>query len=193
MNIATNGSASVEIASRSAVRSTANGSRVTTEMRANGRLAVASSSDVRKSLKNGTGHDMKQALILCTGNSCRSQMAEGLWQLLGKGKWQAYSAGSRPTGKVHPLAIRAMKEIGIDIADFRSKPISEFENRPIDLAITVCDNAREDCPVYPAARSYLHWPFDDPADAQGTDEEKLVEFRRVRDEIRDRIERYLTE
>lgn len=136
---------------------------------------------------------MKQVLILCTGNSCRSQMAEGLWNALGAGRWRAASAGSRPTGTVHALAIRAMQEIGIDLAAARSKSVDEFENQPFDVAITVCDNARDACPLFPTAKDYLHWPFHDPADAQGTEEERLVVFRKVRDEIRDRIRNYLND
>ncbi|MDZ4686589.1 MAG: arsenate reductase ArsC [Planctomycetaceae bacterium] len=133
----------------------------------------------------------KRVLILCTGNSCRSQMAEALWQSLGAGAWQAHSAGSKPTGKVHPLAVRVMKEIGIDIANFRSKSVAEFGAQPFDVAITVCDNAREACPIYPTAKSYLHWPFDDPADAAGTETEQLMVFRRVRDEIGTKIRNWL--
>jgi arsenate reductase len=130
---------------------------------------------------------MKRVLILCTGNSCRSQMAEALWQSVGT-SWEAHSAGSRPAGYVHPLAVEAMGELGIDIASFRSKHVDEFNGQPFDLVVTVCDNAREACPIFPAATT-LHWPFDDPADATGDDRIKV--FRRVRDEIRDRIQRYL--
>ena len=120
-------------------------------------------------------------------------MAEGLWQTLGGGAWEAQSAGSKPTGRVHPLAISAMKEIGIDISEFRSKHVSVFEGRPFDIAVTVCGNARESCPIFPSARSYQHWPFDDPADATGSEEEQLIEFRRVRDEIREQIKKYLAQ
>ncbi|MHC2069618.1 arsenate reductase ArsC [Bremerella sp. T1] len=134
---------------------------------------------------------MKRVLILCTGNSCRSQMAEGLWNELGKGEWDAYSAGSRPSGYVHPLAIRAMKEIGLDIAGYESKQAADFQHQPFDLVITVCDNAKEDCPIYPEAKETLHWPFEDPADATGSDDEKMVTFRRIRDEIKDRIAEHL--
>ncbi|MCA9247101.1 MAG: arsenate reductase ArsC [Planctomycetales bacterium] len=134
---------------------------------------------------------MKRVLILCTGNSCRSQMAEALWQSLGAGNWQADSAGSNPAGYVHPLAIAAMQEIGLDIAANQSKSLDAFRDQTIDLVVTVCDNAREACPVFPGAGESLHWPFDDPAYATGGDEEKMSEFRRVRDEIRAKIAGYL--
>ena len=134
---------------------------------------------------------MKRVLILCTGNSCRSQMAEALWADLGSGQWEAHSAGSKPSGYVHPLAIVAMQELGIDISEYQSKSASEFEQQPFDLVVTVCDNAKEACPVYPHAKQMLHWPFDDPADATGTDEEKLPTFRRVREEIKTKIAEFL--
>lgn len=133
----------------------------------------------------------KRALILCTGNSCRSQMAEALWESLGSGEWQSESAGSKPSGYVHPLAIRAMQELDIDISTYTSKSLDQFQNEPFDLVITVCDNAKEACPVFPSVRQTLHWPFDDPADATGTEDEQMVFFRRVRDEIKHRIESYL--
>lgn len=134
---------------------------------------------------------MKRVLILCTGNSCRSQMAEALWQSLGGGKWQADSAGSRPSGYVHPLAIRALDELGLNIAQNESKSVNLFQGQSFELVITVCDNAKESCPVFPGASQTLHWPFDDPADATGSDDEKMVFFRRVRDEIHQRIRDYL--
>lgn len=134
---------------------------------------------------------MKKALILCTGNSCRSQMAEALWNDLGGGDWQADSAGSHPSGYVHPLAIKAIAELGLDIANGRSQSVTEFDGESYDLAITVCDNARESCPVFPNAAETLHWPFDDPAHAEGSEEEQMVVFRRVRDEIREKITGFL--
>jgi len=133
----------------------------------------------------------KRVLILCTGNSCRSQMAEELWNMLGRGEWEAHSAGSKPAGYVHPLAIRAMGELDADLSAHRSKSLDEFAGQPFDLVVTVCDNARESCPVFPGAAETLHWPFDDPADATGSDDEKMTTFRRVRDEIRDRIRTFL--
>ncbi|ADG67726.1 Protein-tyrosine phosphatase, low molecular weight [Planctopirus limnophila DSM 3776] len=134
---------------------------------------------------------MKRVLILCTGNSCRSQMAEGLWNTLGQPTWEAVSAGSRPAGYVHPLAVRAMGELGIDISNLVSKSVAPYQNENFDLVVTVCDNAKEACPVFPGAKLTLHWPFADPAHAEGNDEEKMVMFRRVRDEIRDTISGYL--
>ncbi len=137
------------------------------------------------------GENMKKVLILCTGNSCRSQMAEALWESLGGGAWRAESAGSKPSGYVHPLAIRAMQEIDIDISANESKSLAQFEREDFDLVVTVCDNAQEACPVFPGAKETLHWPFDDPADATGSDEEQMPVFRRVRDEIREKIAAYL--
>lgn len=134
---------------------------------------------------------MKRVLILCTGNSCRSQMAEALWEHSGKGLWESESAGSKPSGYVHPLAIRAMQELGIDISSHQSKSLQQFRDQSFDLVVTVCDNAKESCPVFPGAKLTLHWPFDDPAEAQGSEEERMVFFRRVRDEIKHKIEAYL--
>lgn len=135
---------------------------------------------------------MKRVLILCTGNSCRSQMAEGLWRELGAGEWEAVSAGSKPAGYVHPLAVQAMAEIGIDLSQGASKSVDEFAGQRFDLVVTVCDNARDACPVFPGADLTLHWPFDDPAHAVGTEAERRGEFRRVRDEIRSTISNYLS-
>ena len=118
-------------------------------------------------------------------------MAEALWEYLGNGEWESESAGSKPSGYVHPLAIRAMQELDIDISTSTSKSLDKFRNEPFDLVITVCNNAQESCPVFPGARQMLHWPFEDPANATGTDEEQMVFFRRVRDEIKARIESYL--
>ena len=133
----------------------------------------------------------RRVLILCTGNSCRSQMAEALWQQEGRGVWEAASAGSDPAGYVHPLAITAMADLGIDISANESKHADEFADKPFDVVVTVCDGAKESCPVFPAARQMVHWPFDDPAKAEGSDEEKLPVFRRVRDQIHAKIRRYL--
>ena len=95
---------------------------------------------------------VKRVLILCTGNSCRSQMAEGLWNDLGKGEWQAYSAGSNPAGYVHESAVQAMNERGLDISSNQSKNVSEFVDQPIDLVVTVCDNAKDSCPTLPVRK-----------------------------------------
>ena len=134
---------------------------------------------------------MQRVLILCTGNSCRSQMAEAHWESLGEGNWQSDSAGSKPSGYVHPLAIQAMQELDINISANTSKSLDQFKHQPFDLVVTVCDNAKESCPVFPGAKETLHWPFDDPADATGTDEEKMIVFRQVRDEIKFKIQSYL--
>ncbi|HTS16913.1 MAG TPA: arsenate reductase ArsC [Verrucomicrobiae bacterium] len=133
----------------------------------------------------------KRVLFLCTGNSCRSQMAEGLLRTLGGERFAAFSAGAKPAGHVHPLAIRAMGELHIDISRHQSKSLDAFRGQPIDYLITVCDGARETCPTHTGAERQLHWSFDDPARADGPDEQKLAEFRRVRDEIRRRIELFL--
>lgn len=136
---------------------------------------------------------MKRALILCTGNSCRSQMAEALWNQLGKGEWQAVSAGSNPAGYVHPLAVRAASEIGLDLSAAESKHVSRFKDEPFAVVITVCDNAKEACPAFPGATRVLHWPFPDPAHATGSDEERMAAFRTVRDQIRDRVRQWLAQ
>jgi arsenate reductase (thioredoxin) len=132
----------------------------------------------------------QRVLFLCTGNSCRSQMAEGLLRHLGGDRFEALSAGANPAGYVHPMAVSAMAELGVDISQQASKHINEFlppEGDPPDLIISVCSSAEKECPVFPGAVERLHWPFDDPAHATGDDEEKLAEFRRVRDEIGSRL------
>jgi len=132
-----------------------------------------------------------RVLFLCTGNSCRSHMAEGFLRALGGDRFDAFSAGAKPTGYVHPLAIRAMRECDIDIAEHTSKSLDVFKGQKLDYLITVCDHAREACSTYPGATRQLHWSFDDPAQATGSDEEKMAVFRRVRDEIRVRVEGFL--
>ena len=129
-------------------------------------------------------------LILCTGNSCRSHLAEGILRAAADDVLNVVSAGSRPAGCVHPLAIRAMAEIGIDISAHRSKSWNEFINAPVETVITVCGNADQACPIFPGQVNRHHWPFDDPAHATGTEEEQFAVFRRVRDEIRRRFEAY---
>lgn len=135
---------------------------------------------------------MKRVLVLCTGNSCRSQMAEALWRDLGRGEWEAHSAGSNPAGYVHPLAVKIMGEVGIDLSRHESKALEQFRDQPFDVVVTVCGNAQEACPAFPGAKQMLHWPFDDPAHAEGSEDAKLAVFRQVRDQIRDRISRYLS-
>jgi arsenate reductase len=126
----------------------------------------------------------KQVLFLCTGNSCRSQMAEGLVNHYLGDRWQAVSAGTEPAGYVHPLAIQAMTELGIDISHHRSKPVGEFRDADLDLVITVCDDAAENCPVWLGSGRKVHIGFQDPARASGSDEERLAVFCQVRDDIR---------
>ena len=123
-------------------------------------------------------------LILCTGNSCRSHLAEGLLRAAAGDLFTVASAGSQPAGYVHPLALAVMREIGLDLSGHRSKHLNEFLTRPIETVITVCGRADQACPVFPGQVNRHHWPFDDPAHATGTEEEKLAVFRRVRDEIR---------
>ena len=130
--------------------------------------------------------DRKRVLILCTGNSARSQMAEGLLREMAGDHVEVASAGVSPT-QVRPEAIAAMREIGIDISGYRSKSVDEFVNQNFDYVITVCDNANEQCPVFPGQVKRIHWSFDDPAAARGEDDARLSVFRRVRDEIRDQL------
>jgi arsenate reductase len=132
----------------------------------------------------------KRVLILCTGNSCRSQMAEGLWRHYAGDEWEVFSAGLTPVG-VHPLAIKAMAEIGVDISRQKSKSLDEFIDEPFDLVVTVCRNVERQCPVFPGARQKEHWPIDDPIVVSGSVEERLREFRRARDEIGARIRDWL--
>lgn len=129
-------------------------------------------------------------LILCTGNSCRSHLAEGILRAAAGDLLDVASAGSKPAGFVHPLAIRAMDEIGIDIRRHRSKHMDEFMHGNVETVITVCGNADQACPVFPGQVHRHHWPFDDPAHAKGTEEEQMVVFRRVRDELRRVFEAY---
>jgi arsenate reductase len=129
-------------------------------------------------------------LILCTGNSCRSHLAEGFLRGAASEILNVQSAGSKPAGYVHPLAVKVMAEVGIDISEHRSKHLSEFLNQPVETVITVCGNADQACPMFPGQVNRHHWGFDDPAQAQGSEEEKLAVFRRVRDEIRRVFEAY---
>ena len=122
-------------------------------------------------------------LVLCTGNSCRSHMAEGILQKALGDNFRVVSAGSNPAGYVHPLAIEALSEIGIDISANTSKHLDTFLEDDIETVITVCGNADQACPTFPGQMNRHHWPFDDPAHAEGSDEEKMAMFRRVRDEI----------
>jgi arsenate reductase (thioredoxin) len=131
-----------------------------------------------------------RVLFLCTHNSARSQMAEGLLSYLAGERFEAMSAGAEATG-VRPLAVRAMDEIGIDISGQESKTLERYLEEPFDYVITVCDDANETCPFFPGANDRLHWSFQDPSLAEGSEEARLEIFRRVRDEIRGRIEQEL--
>lgn len=128
----------------------------------------------------------KTVLFLCTGNSCRSQMAEAITNHNHAGRWQAFSAGTRPAGYVHPLALRALVEIGITHHG-ESKSAEAFRGREFDLVVTVCDDAAKNCPVWLGRGRKVHLGFPDPALAQGSEEERLRVFRRVRDDIRRRV------
>lgn len=135
----------------------------------------------------------RSVLFLCTHNSSRSQMAEGLLRARGGSRYGVYSAGTQPR-QVHPLAVRAMAEIGVDISEaagHRAKSLHEFDGQAIDLVVTVCDDAAEECPFFPGAKRQEHWSFPDPSAATGTEEERLTVFRRVRDAIADRIAAFL--
>jgi len=129
----------------------------------------------------------RRVLVLCTGNSCRSQMAEG-WvnHLLGE-RWEARSAGTRPTHAIHPLAVKAMAEAGVELAGAAPKGVEPFLDEPWDLVVTVCDHAREVCPAFPRRVEQIHVSFEDPSFVPGDEEERMRAFRRTRDEIRARL------
>ena len=124
-------------------------------------------------------------LVICTGNSARSQMAEGFLKHYKK-EWEVYSAGTKPKS-LNPLAVEVMSEKGIDLSGYKSKSIDLFLNKKFDYIITVCDNAKESCPVFPGNAKYLHWSLKDPAAAKGTKEEKLAAFRKIRDKIQNKV------
>jgi arsenate reductase len=128
----------------------------------------------------------KKVLFLCTGNSARSQIAEGYLRHVAGDEFEPLSAGIEPKG-LNPLAVEAMKEIGIDISRQTSKDVREFLGQAIPYVVTVCDNAKARCPIFPHTYKFLHWSLEDPAEAVGSHEERLAVFRRVRDEIAQRI------
>jgi arsenate reductase len=132
----------------------------------------------------------QKILIVCTGNSARSQMAEGLLRHEGGSRFDVFSAGTHPT-RVRPEAIAVMREIDLDISGQHSKSIDEFIGKPLDFVITVCESANEACPVFPGTLKRLHWPFEDPASVEGAEEIRNAAFRRVRDQIRARIKVFL--
>ena len=134
----------------------------------------------------------QRVLILCTGNSARSQMAEGLLRDLAGDRFEVASAGVSPSS-VRPEAIEAMKEVGIDISSHTSKSVDEFVGQEFDYVITVCDNANEQCPVFPGRTTRIHWSFEDPAEAGGNLEERLKVFRSVREKIREKLEVFASE
>lgn len=127
-----------------------------------------------------------RVLILCTGNSARSQMAEGLLRHDAGDRFEVFSAGTKPT-QVRPEAIAVMQELGIDIAGHRSKSVDEFAGQDFDYVVTVCDNAKASCPIFPGNTKRIHWSLDDPAAVEGSEEHRLAAFRRVRDELRQRL------
>ena len=129
-----------------------------------------------------------KVLFLCTGNSARSQMAEGYLRQAAADEFEPLSAGIDPKG-LNPLAVEAMQEIGIDISQQKSKDVRNFLGQAIPYVITVCDNAKQQCPIFPRTYKFLHWSLDDPAEATGSHDDKLAVFRRVRDEIVERIQR----
>lgn len=133
----------------------------------------------------------RRVLFLCTGNSARSQMAEGWVRSLLSGSWEAHSAGTNPAGAVHSLAIEAMSEVDIDISDHSSKHADAVRQMSFDLVVTVCDHAAANCPLWLGSGKVVHMPFSDPAAAKGTREERLEAFRKARDSIRDSVIPYL--
>jgi arsenate reductase len=135
-------------------------------------------------------NERKRVLILCTGNSARSQMAEGLLHHLAGDRFEVESAGVSPT-QVRSEAISAMRDIGIDISQHRSKSVDEFVRQEFDYVITVCDNANEQCPVFPGKTKRIHWSFEDPAAAQGDEQSRIAVFRSVRDQILHRLRLFI--
>jgi len=133
-----------------------------------------------------------RVLILCTGNSARSQMAEGLLRHDGGPEYQVHSAGTHPS-HVRSEAIHVMQELGIDISGHRSKSVDEFAEQHFDYVITVCDNAKESCPVFPTTTKRIHWSIEDPAAVHGSEELRLAEFRRIRDHLRTCLQKFATE
>jgi arsenate reductase len=131
-------------------------------------------------------------LVLCTGNSARSQMGEGLFRDEGGGGYEVSSAGTKPS-QVRPEAIAVMREIGIDISGNRSKSVDEFAGQAFDFVVTVCDSARDNCPVFPGATKRIHWSLEDPASVAGTEEERLAAFRLIRDQLRERVKAFVYE
>ena len=149
-------------------------------------LTIAAAGRARRSLEEEMTADPIRVLFVCTGNSARSQIAEALLRDFGGADFEVYSAGTEPKG-VNPYTVRALAEIDIDWSGARAKSVTEFLGRPFDYVITVCDRARQSCPVFPGNHNTLHWGLDDPAEVEGSDERKLEAFRRTRTEIATRL------
>jgi arsenate reductase len=132
-----------------------------------------------------------RVIFVCGGNSARSQMAEAILRREGGADFEVYSAGVWPKDDVHPMTIHVLAEIGIDISDARSKSVTEFLDQPFDYVVTVCDRARESCPVFPGGEESMHWGLDDPAEATGTEGQRLAVFRRVMTEIAVRMRTFI--
>jgi arsenate reductase len=131
----------------------------------------------------------KRLLVLCTGNSARSQMGEGLFRKEGGQEYEVVSAGTKPS-RVRPEAIAVMKEVGVDISGNRSKSVDEFAGQAFDYIVTVCDNARDSCPAFPGVGERIHWSFEDPAAVEGNEDERRAAFRRIRDQIHERVKTF---
>ena len=136
-------------------------------------------------------YNKQKVLFVCTGNSCRSQMAEGMLMHYGKDKFEVFSAELEPS-YVHPLAIKAMAESGIDLTGQHSKTVNELLEEEFSYVITVCDSAKERCPVFPGKYKAIHWSIEDPASAEGTETERMKDFRRVRQDILERINHFIS-
>ena len=136
-------------------------------------------------------HNKQKVLFVCTGNSCRSQMAEGMLMHYGKDKFEVFSAGLEPS-YIHPLAIKAMAESGIDLTGQHSKTVNELLEEEFSYVITVCDSAKERCPVFPGKYNAIHWSIEDPASAEGTETERMKNFRRVCQDILERINDFIS-
>jgi len=133
---------------------------------------------------------MKKILFLCTGNSCRSQMGEGFMRHMAGNKFDVFSAGVEPA-QLNPYAIKVMAEAGIDISSHKSKSVNEFLEQEFDYVITVCNHAKQVCPIFPGQYERIHWDIEDPAEISGTEKEKMVFFRKIRDEIKEKCQRFL--
>jgi len=138
-------------------------------------------------------NERERVLILCTGNSCRSQMAEAMLRRMAGNRFEVFSAGTEPAPRMHPLAVKAMAEIGYDISGHRTKRVADLPTQEFDYVITVCDAANQQCPFLPGQFERLHWPFDDPARAEGSEEERMAVFRRVREEMRAKLGEWVGE